>query len=269
MIKFLKKVYWAFRFFLRDDIWYNQAVYSSRADRFSSGIEKVEPTLVKEVLNETNPLRKYFNSHNEGPGIWKWGHYFDIYHRHFQKFRNKQVHILEIGVYSGGSLEMWKHYFGEQCVVYGVDIKSECLAYEKENIKIFIGDQSSPLFWDEFKRQIPKLDIVIDDGGHETDQQVITLEKIFDHMNPESVYICEDVHGVNNGFIYYTQALLKRLNYFAPTLINGVVASEKSALQTQVSSTHTYPFVFVIEKGGSAEPHFLSPKQGTQWEPFL
>lgn len=44
----------------------------------------------------------YFVTHNTGPGIWKWLHYFDIYHRHLQKFRGKEVNILEIGIYSGG-----------------------------------------------------------------------------------------------------------------------------------------------------------------------
>ena len=64
-----------------------------------------------------NPLESYFDAHTTGPGIWKWRHYFDIYHRHFSKFVGKEVHILEIGIFSGGSLGMWKEYFGPQCRV--------------------------------------------------------------------------------------------------------------------------------------------------------
>src|SRR5580704_8369217 len=33
-----------------------------------------------------NPLLQYFDSHQSGKGIWKWRHYFEIYHRHFAKF---------------------------------------------------------------------------------------------------------------------------------------------------------------------------------------
>jgi len=44
-----------------------------------------------------NPLRKFFDSRQSGPGIWKWLHYFDIYHEHFQAFRGREVHIVEIG----------------------------------------------------------------------------------------------------------------------------------------------------------------------------
>ncbi len=71
----------------------------------------------------SNPLRAFFDSRKEGRGIWKWDHYFDVYHRHFGKFVGRDVNVLEIGVYSGGSLEMWKAYFGPRCRIYGVDIE--------------------------------------------------------------------------------------------------------------------------------------------------
>jgi hypothetical protein len=58
-----------------------------------------------------NPLRTFFDSRETGRGIWKCLHYFDIYHRHFSKFVGRDVKVLEIGVYSGGSLEMWRHLF--------------------------------------------------------------------------------------------------------------------------------------------------------------
>src|SRR5215211_8306674 len=69
-----------------------------------------------------NPLEAYFDTLTEGPGIWKWRHYFQIYHRHLSKFVGRSPHVLEIGVYSGGSLPMWLDYFGEGTQVYGVDI---------------------------------------------------------------------------------------------------------------------------------------------------
>src|SRR5262245_33435219 len=74
----------------------------------------------------TNPLREFFDGRKEGPGIWKWNHYFNIYDRHFRRFRGQEVHVLEIGVYSGGSLEMWREYFGASAIIYGVDIQSAC-----------------------------------------------------------------------------------------------------------------------------------------------
>src|SRR5262245_46705450 len=61
--------------------------------------------------DDGNPLRAFFDARTEGRGIWKWNHYFDVYHRHFERFRGQEVHILEVGIYSGGSLEMWHDYF--------------------------------------------------------------------------------------------------------------------------------------------------------------
>ena len=87
-----------------------------------------------------NPLEHFFfyGQHNK---MTKWCHYFEVYHRHFQKYRNKPVTILEIGVWGGGSLQMWKKYFGDECRIVGIDIMDECKNYEEDRIKIYIGSQ--------------------------------------------------------------------------------------------------------------------------------
>jgi hypothetical protein len=103
---------------------------------------------------DENSIRTYFNSHRQGPGIWKWDHYFDVYHRHFSKFRGRKVTVVEIGVYSGGSLLMWRDYFGADCTIYGVDIESECLVYENAFTHILIGDQADPRFWAKAKQSL-------------------------------------------------------------------------------------------------------------------
>ena len=54
--------------------------------------------------------------------ISKWTHYLSLYHRHFAKFRGQEMSIMEIGVNDGGSVELWKKYFGAKAKVYGIDI---------------------------------------------------------------------------------------------------------------------------------------------------
>ena len=44
--------------------------------------------------SKPNPLRAFFDARTEGRGIWKWLHYFDIYHRHLQKFVGTDAHIF-------------------------------------------------------------------------------------------------------------------------------------------------------------------------------
>jgi hypothetical protein len=68
-----------------------------------------------------NDLEKYFLG-NTGKLIDKWKHYFDVYDRHFSRYRGTDVHFVEFGVSQGGSLQMWKNYFGPKARIYGVDI---------------------------------------------------------------------------------------------------------------------------------------------------
>lgn len=68
--------------------------------------------------------------------IHKWIHYFDIYERLFEKFIGKEINILEIGVSHGGSLQMWKEYFGDKATIFGLDIDPLCKSFEEEKINI-------------------------------------------------------------------------------------------------------------------------------------
>jgi len=225
------------------------------------------------VTDPSNPLRSYFQSVEDGPGIWKWDHYFDIYHRHFEKFRGKEVNVLEIGIYSGGSLGMWKAYFGPRCRVYGVDIEPDCRVYESDSVKVFIGDQGDRKFWRQFKREVPKIDIVIDDGGHQPRQQIVTLEEMLPHLRPGGVYVCEDVHGADNEFLFYVDGFSHNLHSFlyTPNLEDNRrrLSSKSTEFQSIIQSVHVYPFVTVIEKREGPLAEFVAPKRGTQWQPFL
>jgi hypothetical protein len=219
-----------------------------------------------------NPLRTYFEHHVAGPGIWKWEHYFDIYHRHLQKFVGREVNLLEIGVYSGGSLEMWRTYFGPKCHVYGVDIEPACKAYETEEIGIFIGDQSDRGFWRRFREMVPELDIVIDDGGHLAHQQIVTLEETLPYLNADGVYMCEDICKTGNDFHRYLSGFSDNLNAaegvdrMNPEGPHEALAA--TPFQSAVHSVHFYPYLAVIEKHALPSRELVSSRRGTQWQPF-
>jgi Methyltransferase domain len=218
-----------------------------------------------------NRMAEYFDLHKEGPGITKWRHYFDIYHRHFCRFVGREVNVLEIGIYSGGSLLMWKEYFGAQAHIYGADIDEACRAYEDKTTKIFIGDQASRSFWAEVKKSAPMIDIVIDDGGHLPEQQRVTLEEILPHLRPGGVYLCEDIYGRFNGFSAYVQGLSDGLNEMCSRDVESSLEgmrSTPSTFQAAVNSIHLYPFVAVIEKAEQPVPDFVCPRHGSQWRPW-
>lgn len=105
-------------------------------------------------LQQDNPLLRYFDANREGHGIWKWRHYFEVYHRHFSQFVGTDVHVMEIGVYSGGSLPMWREYFGPKAHIYGVDIERACEVYRSSQVEILIGDQGNRQFWSKVRRDV-------------------------------------------------------------------------------------------------------------------
>ena len=211
------------------------------------------------VSRSSNPLKAWFNSHTEGRGIWKPLNYFDIYHRHFKKFVGRKVHILEVGVYSGGSLEMWRDYFGPKCYVYGIDIQEGCKVYENEYTKIFIGNQADHKFWKLFKSKVPAIDILVDDGSHQAEHQRITLEEMLPCISPGGVYLCEDIGG-HNKFSSYFYGLID-------SLMSKMPNATSTQFQKWIKSIHFYPHVAVIERGESPEEQ-PTQKRGTEWQPF-
>jgi hypothetical protein len=220
------------------------------------------------MKNAENPLRAFFEARTTGRGIWKWEHYFDIYDRHFAKFVGRDVHLVEIGVYSGGSLEMWKSYLGERATIHGVDIEEACRAYDDDKTHIHIGDQADRGFWRQFRQDVPQLDIVIDDGNHTPKQQIITLEELLLHLRRGGVYLCEDVHGVHHEFLAYVAGMVNSLNT-ADRIPGALLAATPTAFQRAIYAVHIYPWVVVIERTDGPVEQFSAPKHGTEWQPFL
>ena len=222
-------------------------------------------------------LEQFFDARDQGPGIWKWRHYFDIYHRHFNHLRNREnLVILEIGIYSGGSLEMWRDYFGPAARIYGVDIEPACRSYERPGTHVLIGDQADPTFWRRVLSDgsLPPPDIVIDDGGHTPLQQRVTLEELLPVIRPGGVYICEDIHKRNNSFASFVNGLADSFNAMEKSSYDMNDPERRSTVevntvQGHINSIQLYPFVVVIEKRFKPLDELVAPKHGTQWEPFL
>jgi hypothetical protein len=217
-----------------------------------------------------NDLEKYFRQNNRRL-IDKWVHYFDIYERHFQKYRNKEIVIVEIGVSHGGSLQMWKDYFGSKAKIYGVDINSKCKDFEEENIQIFIGSQSDRTFLRQILTKIPKIDILIDDGGHSMAQQIITFEEMFAHIKEDGTYLCEDNHTSywlrwgggykrRGTFIEYSKNFIDYIHAFHTSSkslrVNSFFNNLKvNSFTKSVNSLHYYDSILVIEKQSRQPPH--------------
>ncbi len=208
-----------------------------------------------------NDLEKFFNQNN-GKQLHKWLHYFDIYERHFANLRGKEIAILEIGVFQGGSLEMWRDYFGPKAKIYGIDINPACKQLEGENIEIFIGSQEDRAFLRDVKKKMPKLDLIIDDGGHTMSQQIVSFEELFDHVKDDGTYLVEDTHtsywGSHGGgykkrgsFIEYTKNFI---DYMHAWYSNEKGRLDVNDFTRTVKGLHYYDSIVVIEKGLKTKP---------------
>lgn len=224
-----------------------------------------------------NPLREYFES-NPGRLIHKWTHYFDIYHRHFERFRNRDITLVEFGVFHGGSLQMWKHYFGPGARIVGADIDPRCTSLAEDQIEIRIGDQADPDFLRSLRDELGDIDIVIDDGAHMLRHQRATFEELFPAVNSDGVYLVEDLHtgywpeyGGGYGrrtlmghrkaprsFVEYSKDLIDALNAWHSREPGRLAVTD---FTKTVTGIHYYDSVVVIEKGVVEPPD--SRKTGT------
>jgi len=57
---------------------------------------------------------------------------------------------VEIGVANGGSLFMWRSFFGKKARIIGIDFNPTAKKWEKYGFEIFIGNQAHSIFWNFF-----------------------------------------------------------------------------------------------------------------------
>lgn len=209
-----------------------------------------------------NDLEKFFEA-NKANRIHKWKHYFDIYDRHFSKFRGGDTVVVEFGVQHGGSARMWRDYFGPRSRVYGIDIDPRCATVADEGIEIIIGDQADEGFLTTLADTLPKIDVLIDDGGHHMQQQINTFEVMFPAIQPNGVYLCEDLHTSYwpkwGGGLNKTDTMIEHSKKFID-YINAwhVDEIEVSDFTRSANSLHFYDSVLVIEKQKKEQPSEVS-----------
>ena len=120
--------------------------------------------------------------------------YFEVYDELFSKYRNKKITFVEIGILGGGSLFMWRNFFGPKARIIGIDLNPNAKKWTKYGFEIFIGDQSDINFWEMFKKKVGKIDIILDDGGHRYIDQITSIESIVSNVRHNGLIVIEDTH---------------------------------------------------------------------------
>ncbi len=171
----------------------------------------------------------------------KWTTYFPVYDALFSKYKGTDVTFVEIGVLDGGSLFMWREFLGPKARIIGVEFNPGAKKWEEHGFEIFIGDQTDKDFWKKFYEEVGPVDVLLDDGGHTFDQQIITVECARDSIRDGGLIVVEDTHSSYQknfygpsklSFIEYAKNIVDGINFRHATL-NVKKPSETTIQSTQ------------------------------------
>jgi hypothetical protein len=201
-----------------------------------------------------NPLFARFSANRAAIVLDKWVHYFPIYTRHLERFRGRSVNVLEVGVYRGGGLDLWSSYLGPEAKLVGLDIDEAAVRAVKGRFQVVLGDQADPDVLRKINDDYGPFDVVIDDGGHTMDQQIVTIETLFPLLNDGGVFIVEDTHtsywtafggGLHEptSFVEWTKPRIDDLHSRHHAGID-----RSSVWATEVDGMHWYDSVVVLDK---------------------
>lgn len=205
----------------------------------------------------TTDLERLFWEH-DGRHVTKWSQYLPAYDHYLSAFRGSAVRFLEIGVFEGGSLELWRTFFGEAATIVGVDIDDSRAANVDPPNWTAVGSQDDPESLRSVVERMGGLDVVLDDGSHVGKHQWASFEALFPLLADGGVYIVEDLH--TSWWVDYQGGDLR------PTgigLIHRVIDDMHAwyqpkpgpwALHEWVPEVHVYDSTAVIIKRRRARP---------------
>jgi hypothetical protein len=183
-------------------------------------------------------------------------HYFPVYEHHLERFRGRHARVLEIGVYRGGGLDLFRHYLGAEAVLVGIDIDEAASRAVRGIYPVEIGDQEDPAFLRRVAELHGPFDVVIDDGGHRMRQQIVAVETLFPLLTDGGAYFVEDCHTSywpeyadpstdGTTFVQWLKDRIDDLNAYHYSADEHL----DTPWQTSLAGLHLYDSLVVLDKG--------------------
>lgn len=184
--------------------------------------------------------------------------YFDLYEKFLNKYQNSNIKILEIGVFNGDSLKIWREYFSK-AIICGFDIEDKKISIP--GVDILIGDQTDHICLSNLIYKYKNFDIIIDDGSHVSKHIIKSFNFLFDYLNLGGLYIIEDLQtsyfpryggsrvnlNKQNTSINFIKKLLDSVNYEN----HDRPFYKKNKYDGLIKSVNMYQNIAFIEKGNS------------------
>lgn len=122
------------------------------------------------------------------------GHEYDTYYeKYFNKLKEKQIDILEIGSFKGNATAALYFYFKNAKIISG-DIFPDLFRYKSKRINNFFLDNSKE---NELIHKLinnnKKFDIIIEDAGHYLKDQIISLFILFRSLKSNGTFVIEEL----------------------------------------------------------------------------
>ncbi len=152
-------------------------------------------------------LQQIWNNLNEqGHGSDKFSvhSYGEVYEEILAPYRTTAKNILEIGIFRGDSIRLWESYFTGK--VYGIDcdikphggIADLQPMIDEGTHRIFILDATneSEVQYSRYFMGYPTFDVIIEDAGHDINQQLQLYKVWKKYLSPNGVYVIEDIQDI-------------------------------------------------------------------------
>lgn len=144
---------------------------------------------MNKTLTEIYNKYKNYNGGDKGTSH----SYIDIYENLLTPLRNNNISLLEIGVYRGHSMMLWKEFFinGK---IFGIDINKNRLEFKDDGFIVVEGDATKEQDINNFFHDMT-FDIIIDDGSHKLKDQIASYNILYNKLNPNGLYFIEDIQN--------------------------------------------------------------------------
>jgi cephalosporin hydroxylase len=128
--------------------------------------------------------------------------YLDLYENLLKSKKDSAKHVLEVGIYNGGSIKMWADYF-VNATVHGLDIIDEKDVWDelknKPNIELYTSSDAYNDYFFKYalvNKKI-KFDMMLDDGPHTLESMKKFIMLYSQLMADDGILIVEDVQDWN------------------------------------------------------------------------
>ncbi|HEY8028041.1 MAG TPA: class I SAM-dependent methyltransferase [Gaiellaceae bacterium] len=181
--------------------------------------------------------------------------YASVYEQYLGPWRRRPFTLLELGVYRGESMRMWRDYFPKARIV-GLDIDPEA-ARRAPGFEVYVGSQADPELLGRVTRDLPTIDVVIDDASHINELTVASFHSLFPHLAPGGLYFIEDVPrgsgeisdvAAVSGMSLNVDVEFVNRREAIDELIAEIARDTEEGARRRTDFIHVYPRIIVVKR---------------------